>query len=412
MCTRCGVVPSHGRNMCPALHSKCRGCGATGHWVKCCRAAQKYVHEVADRDDNFLGTIDVEHLGAVDSETSASLPWTILLKVRQVQIRFKIDTGADVTVISEAVYGQLGNPPLTKCTKKLFGPGKKQLNVIGSLTETVINNSETAVEQIYVVKGLDRCLLGRPAILKLGLLEFKYVNNLNEVICQKSVEKRHPNLFRELGVLSGEYSISLKEGAKPYALTVPRRVPIPLLPRVKQEIESMEKNGVIFRVDEPTDWCAGMVVVPKQNDKIRVCVDLTKLNESVKRENFPLPNIDQSLGLLAGAKYFTKLDAKTNFWQVKLSDDCKLLTTFITPFGRFAFNRLSFGIYSPSEYFQTRMFQILKGTEGVICETNDVLVFGRTECEHDERLNIVLFRLEQANLSLNSAKCEFKKNSR
>ena len=82
--------------------------------------------------------------------------------------------------------------------------------------------------------------------------------------------------------MSGEYHVTLKEGAKPYALSVPHRVPIPLLPQVKQELESMEKTGVIFRVDQPTNWCAGMVVVPKSNGKIRICVDLSRLNDSVK----------------------------------------------------------------------------------------------------------------------------------
>ena len=114
----------------------------------------------------------------------------------------------------------------------------------------------------------------------------------------------------------------------------------------------MEKNGVISRVDQPTDWCAGMVVVPKPSGKIRICVDLIKSNENVKRENFPLPAIDQSLGLLSGAKYFSKLDANSGFWQIKLSDQSKLLTTFITSFGRYAFNRLPMGLSSSSEYFQ------------------------------------------------------------
>lgn len=206
-------------------------------------------------------------------------------------------------------------------------------------------------------------------------------------------------------------TVTLKEGAKPYALAVPRRVPIPLLPKVKEELEKMEKNGVISHVDQPTDWCAGMVVAPKPNDKIRICVDLTRLNENVKRENFPLPVIDQSLGQLAGAKYFSKLDANSGFWQIKLSEESRLLTTFITPFGRYAFNRLPMGLNSSSEYFQKKMTQILTGISGVICQTDDVLVYGRTENEHDQRLDTVLSRLQSANLTLNPEKCEFKRTS-
>ena len=154
-----------------------------------------------------------------------------------------------------------------------------------------------------------------------------------------------------------------------------------------------------------------MVVVPKPNGKIRICVDLSRLNESVKRENFPLPAIDQSLGLISGAKYFSKIDLNFGFWQTKLSNESKLLTTFITPFGRFAFNRLAMGLSSSSEYFQKRMTQLVDSIDGVICQTDDILVFGRTETEHDERLHKVLSRLHDANLTINSSKSEFKKTT-
>ena len=79
-------------------------------------------------------------------------------------------------------------------------------------------------------------------------------------------------------------SIQLKEGAVPFALTAPRRVAIPLMERVKAKLQRMEKLGVISRIESPTDWCAGMVVVPKPNKRVRICVDLTKLNENVRRE--------------------------------------------------------------------------------------------------------------------------------
>ena len=77
----------------------------------------------------------------------------------------------------------------------------------------------------------------------------------------------YPQLFEGLGTKKDEYTIKLKDDAKPFALTVPRH-----------EIEIMLKSGVISPVDHPTEWCAPMVVAPKPNDKVRVCEDLTKLN--------------------------------------------------------------------------------------------------------------------------------------
>ena len=128
----------------------------------------------------------------------------------------------------------------------------------------------------------------------------------------------------------------------------------------------------------PQIGAQGIIIVPKPNGKIRICVDLSRLNDSVKRENFPLPRIDQSLGLLAGAKWFSKIDLNLGFWQTRLSDESKLLTTFISPFGRFAFNRLVMGLSSGSKYFQKRMTQLVESIEGVLCQTDDILVFGRT----------------------------------
>lgn len=95
------------------------------------------------------------------------------------------------------------------------------------------------------------------------------------------------------------YTIKLQPDATPYSLKAPRRISLPLMPKVKNELELMEKIGVISRVEEPTDWCLGMVVVPKKNSDPRICVDLTKLNESVRREKYILPSVEQSLGSLA-----------------------------------------------------------------------------------------------------------------
>lgn len=110
---------------------------------------------------------------------------------------------------------------------------------------------------------------------------------------------------------------------------------------MKCELQEMKKkNGVIRKVEGPTEWCAGIVPVLKPSGQVRICVDLTQLNMSVKRERFVLPTVYETLGLLSGAMVFSKLDANSGFHQVKLSKGCQLLT-FIT-FGRYCFERLPF----------------------------------------------------------------------
>ena len=94
------------------------------------------------------------------------------------------------------------------------------------------------------------------------------------------------------------------------------------------------------------------VVVPKRGGKVRICVDLTKLNESVCRERHIFPSVEQTLAQIGGTKHFTKLNAKLGYWQIKLDPESAKLTTFSTPFGRLYFNWLSFGITSAPEHFQ------------------------------------------------------------
>ena len=89
---------------------------------------------------------------------------------------------------------------------------------------------------------------------------------------------------------------------------------------VEEELKRMEEEDVIRPVKNPTEWCAPIVVVPKSNGKVRICVDLTKLNESVRRENFPLPSTDQLLAQLSGAKVFSKLDCNSGFYQIPLHE--------------------------------------------------------------------------------------------
>jgi len=115
-----------------------------------------------------------------------------------------------------------------------------------------------------------------------------------------SVEKQFPWLFEGLGQLQGDYEISLKEGAKPHALSTPRRVAIPLVLCVKEELERMEQLRVIEQVEQLTEWCAELVV-PKANGKVRLGVDLTKLSENVRRERHPIPAVEPTLAQLAGA---------------------------------------------------------------------------------------------------------------
>ena len=266
-----------------------------------------------------------------------STVWTVNIIMNDHSVEFSIDTGADVTVVPEPVYQQVaGRVSLQATSCKLCGPGYHALSVIGKFIAKLKKGKHETEETVYIVRSLRRPLLGRPAIESLKLL--KRINTIVGMT-DNSIKQQFPKLFTGLGKLQGDYHICLKPGAKPYTLSTPCQVAIPLLPQVKKELTRMEQLGVIEKIEEPTEWCAGLVVVPKQNGKVRICVNLTKLNENVCRERHPLPAIEQILAQLSGATAFSILDATSGFWQIPLSVESAQLTTFTSPYGQFCYRR-------------------------------------------------------------------------
>ena len=280
------------------------------------------VNNISDEEDYiFLDTVSLE-IAVVNGGTKL---WTIGIQLNGDPIDFKIDTGADVTVIPASVYKKSRDNKLQPARKLLRGPSQHTLTVLGKVHGTLHSANTTALQDIYVVKGLQKALLGRPAIEALGVAV-----RVDQILdCKAAVTAKFPQLFHGLGRMSGAYQIQLKDNAVPFCLCVPRRVPIALMSKVQSELHRMEKKGVISQVKEPTDWCAGMAVVPKAGGKVRICVDLTKLNQNVRREHLMLPSVEQTLAQLGGAIVFSKLDANSGFWQVELTKTSSLLTTFI-----------------------------------------------------------------------------------
>ena len=135
----------------------------------------------------------------------------------------------------------------------------------------------------------------------------------------RDIERTFPKVFSGLGNLGDPYEIKLKEGARPYTLYTPRNVSIPYRAQVGRELDRMQQMGVIERVKEPTQWCAGVVVVPKKSGEVRICVDMKPLNESVLREVYPIPTVEETLAQLSGASVFSKVDANSGFWQIPLA---------------------------------------------------------------------------------------------
>ncbi|XP_029348394.1 uncharacterized protein LOC103308315, partial [Acyrthosiphon pisum] len=131
------------------------------------------------------------------------------------------------------------------------------------------------------------------------------------------------------------------------------------------------------------------------------------LNKNLKREHFPMATVEEIMGKMSEACIFSRLDAKKGFYQISLSEESSKLTTFNTPFGRYCFRKLPFGLNVAPEIFYKHFSQLLEGLEGVQVYMDDILVFGKNEEEHKSRLMNVLHRLEKNNVKLNKDKCEW-----
>ena len=173
----------------------------------------------------------------------------------------------------------------------------------------------------------------------------------------------------------------------------------------------MVKQGVLQKADGPFDWVNSMVVVQKKDGSLRICIDPKDLNRALKREHYQLPTIEEITARMPGARYFSTLDARSGYWQIPLDEESSKLTTFNTPFGRFRFTRMPFGIRSAQEVFHKRVHEMFEDIRGVETDIDDILVWGRTLQEHDERLKATLERARECNLKFKLEKCHFRSTS-
>ena len=205
--------------------------------------------------------------------------WKKTLKVNSQDITFKLDTGA---VIPGTAYSRERHGPLTKAAMLLCGPSNEPLKVRGPFSGVMEYKDRATTQTVYVVQKLATPLLGLPAISDLKLLHI--VDRVR--VLESHMKKQYPKVFTGLGCLKEEYRIKLKEDAKPYALSLPWH-----LPRI-------EKMGVIKPIEKATDWCAGMVVAPNPIGKIRICSDMTHLNEYICQERHILQAVNETLAKL------------------------------------------------------------------------------------------------------------------
>lgn len=176
---------------------------------------------------------------------------------------------------------------------------------------------------------------------------------------------------------------------------------------IDNQVREMLQKGIIQESSSP--WAAPVILVKKKDGTWRFCVDYRRLNSITKKDVYPLPRIDDALDCLHSASYFSSIDLRSGYWQIPMHPADKEKTAFITPDGLYEFNVMPFGLCNAPATFERFMDTILRGLKWNVCMCylDDIVIFGRTFREHNERVDIVLECIRNAGLVLNSKKCHF-----
>lgn len=226
-------------------------------------------------------------------------------------------------------------------------------------------------------------ILGRQSCQQLGLVQRIYkLTTCNDP--QKIIDA-YPDVFEGIGTFGKPHKIQMEANATP--INRPGRpISIALYPKVKETLAKMERDGIIKRVTEPTDWCSEMTAVLKDDGTVRICIDPIDLKKAIKRPNHPMTRFEDLAARMPNAKFITVADADLAFWQVVVDEESSFLLTFATPFGRYRFIRLPMGTPDASEVFQQRAAEFVEDLDGVEHTVDDFIIWGATLSEHNQRL--------------------------
>ena len=440
-CKFCGKTQLQDKLKCPAWGKQCASCGKQNHFAVTCRSKsqnaprRRTVHTLeADSDsDEYVAYVEVqETVSAVDDgKHSNKLLATMILN--GVEVKFQLDSGATVNLMPEEiykrVYGEESMASLDKTDVTLVMYNKAEEKPVGKKRVRVINpkNGKKYSVEFIVTKGSCKPLLGARASQQMHLISVIRKNILAVetpgaamqdsrnvgALARTQIITQYTDVFTGEGRLEDSLHLEIDPSVAPVQLPT-RKVPLALKEKLRDELDRLDRLNVIAQVDVPTDWISAIVVSTKRNGNVRLCVDPKPLNKALKRNHYPLPTVDDILPELAKARCFSVLDAKNGFWHVTLDEESSYATTFGTPWGRYRWLRMPFGIAPAPEEFQRRLDAAIAGLKGCKAIADDILVFGcgKTDEEatrdHDNNLKNLLERCRDKGIRLNREKVQLR----
>ena len=418
-CYRCLRVGHKANSQdCPAISQRCRKCNKEGHFAgsRFCELTKQEGGRVAKRGQtaavqeepvmeasgNLFAIQRKSNQGKVDvnacsKPTNSQANATVC--VHGIEMNVLIDSGSSVNLIdSEAVRKlcirdqELIVRPTNAC---LFPYGSKaKLGLIGECTLSVQVGKRTCRETFYVFDGSANTIIGVDTAVRLGLLTLNIplcanVNEREVVKCLTlgEVVGKYPTAFDGIGKFTGDpVKLNIDQDVEPVAQPV-RRLPFGHREGVESMLDDLLEQDIIERVeDDPSGWVSPIVTVPKEKGGIRMCVDLRLVNQAIKRTRHPIPTAEEMIYRLNGSKVLSKVDMKSGFFQLVLDPKSRDVTTMVTEFGLFRYKRLVMGLSSASEIYQYTIQKAFSGLKGVQNFADDIVIWGSSAEEHNERL--------------------------
>lgn len=432
-CKFCGYQHSFSHpTRCPAFKKKCKNCGKEGHFAKVCKEKKvkesqvnPVEHESSpdnDKDTHFYFA-SVE-LGVVSNHKQCTKS-LVDIQIAGKDVRMKADTGAEATVIPYNLYKTITNKPLQRIHQPLKGwLATKSVNPKGCVRLPTQYKNRQMNLLYLVVDGDFTPLLSCDACLDLEILRFMNLSLIDKAedndpgpsSCDPLLKEFEDCFSSKPGKLPNPVHLEIDSSVTP-VIHAPRKIPVSLLDPTHEKLLEMEKDGIVVKEEEHTPWVSSMLVIDKRKgqdkksplskDNVRICIDPRDLNRALKRPHYPMATVEEVANHLTGAKLFTTLDASSGFWQLPVDEESSKLLTFNTPWGRYRFTRLPFGICSAPELYQREMDRLFAGLPVKII-VDDFLLHGKDQNDLDQKMTAVLKRSREVGLKFNPRKTKLR----
>ena len=276
--------------------------------------------------------------------------------------------------------------------------------VMGEFEAFVESNTRIAPATLHVTKGHTNTepLIGFQTAGDPGLVKVANTVQSEEKIISNPL-KEYADLSGGIGKMKGvKVDLHVVLAITPVA-QAHRRIPFNVRPKLEAELEKIEADDVIERVEKATSWVSPVVITPKRSsNEIRLNVDMTEANKAIPRTHTVIPTLDDITNELNGATVFSHLDMNHGYHQLELKENSRDITTFATRVGLYMYKRLKFGTRSAGEIFQeTVSKEITRDIVGFINISEDILVFGRNQKEHDQNLGKLFKRAREKEIAFN-----------